>query len=85
MFTLFCNKVAGCEWDKNKTTYSRRLLLNIFESQALRWSHEASSQDNMRPVDLATVRGAKEAIDYLNALDAKAQASKIKQYQQWLS
>jgi hypothetical protein len=39
----------------------------------------------MRPVDLATVCGAKEAIEYLNALDAKAQASKIKQYQQWLS
>ncbi|EIE19312.1 ankyrin [Coccomyxa subellipsoidea C-169] len=45
----------------------------------------ALDKDNLRPVDLAMACGAKEAIDYLNALDAKAQASKIKQYQQWLS
>lgn len=42
-------------------------------------------QDNLRPVDLALMHGAAEAVDFLNALDVKAQASKIKQYQQWLS
>ena len=59
--------------------------MNTFDFQAPHWSHEACTQDNMRPVDLATLCGAKEAVEYLNTLDAKAQASKIKQYQQWLS
>ncbi len=42
-------------------------------------------QDNMRPVDLASACGTTHAVEYLNALDAKAQAIKIRQYQQWLS
>ncbi|CAL8468295.1 g7835 [Coccomyxa elongata] len=42
-------------------------------------------KDNMRPVDLASACGATHAVDYLNALDAKAQATKIRQYQEWLS
>ncbi|BDA43756.1 probable Ankyrin-2 [Coccomyxa sp. Obi] len=42
-------------------------------------------KDNMRPVDLAAACGATHAVEYLNALDAKAQADKIRQYQQWLS
>ncbi len=42
-------------------------------------------QDNMRPVDLAIACGATDAVEYLNALDAKAQENKIRQYQQWLA
>ena len=39
----------------------------------------------MRPVDLAQAACAEDAVEFLDAVDAKAQAYKLKKYQQWLS
>jgi len=42
------------------------------------------SQDGLTPVDLANAHGAIAVAEYLTKMDSKAQATKLKEYQQWL-